>query len=66
MNTCLPNRNGYREINLKIDNLALQTAFFHLVNLPPILKPCATKKKSLAALCNTEQVIATLEITTDP
>ena len=46
--------------------MALQTAFPHLFNLPPILKPCVTKEKSLAALSNAEQVMATLETTTDP
>jgi len=35
MNTCLPNGNGYGEINLKIDDMALQTAFSHLFNPPP-------------------------------
>jgi len=54
MNTCLPNGNGYGEIDLKMDNMALQTAFPHLFNLPPILKPCTTKEKSLATLCNAE------------
>jgi len=63
VNICLPNGNGYREIDL---NMALQTAFPHLFNLPPILKPCITKEKSLATLSNTEQVTATLETTTDP
>jgi len=52
VNIYLPNGNGYGEINLKTDNMALQTAFLHLFNPPPILKPCATKEKSLAALCN--------------
>ena len=49
-----------------MDDMALQTAFPYLFNLPPILKPCVTKEKSLAALSNAEQVIATLETTTDP
>jgi len=68
MNTCLPNGNGYGygEIDLKLDNMALQTAFPHLFNPPPILKPCATKEKSLATLFNVEQVTATLETTTNP
>jgi len=29
--------------------MALQTTFPHLFNLLPILKPCVTKEKSLAA-----------------
>ena len=66
MNICLPNGNGYGEINLKIDDMALQTTFPHLFNLPPILKPCATKEKYLAILFNAEQVMATLETTTNP
>jgi len=66
VNICLPNGNGYREIDLKMDDIALQTTFPHLFNLSPILKPCITKEKSLATLCNAEQVIATLETTTDP
>jgi len=66
MNICLPNGNGYGEIDLKTDDMALQTASPHLFNLPPILKPCITKEKSLAALSNAEQVTATLETTTDP
>ena len=64
-NICLPNGNGYEEINLKMDDIALQTTFPHLFNLPPILKPCVTKEKSLATLSNAEQVIATLETTTN-
>ena len=52
MNRCLPNGNRYGEINLKIDDIALQTTFLHLFNLPFILKSCTTKEKSLAALCN--------------
>ena len=63
VNTCLPNGNGYGEIDLK---MALQTVFPHLSNPPPILKPCAAKEKSLAALFNAEQVMTTLETTTDP
>ena len=43
----------------------MQTAFPHLSNPPPILKPCTTKEKSLAVLFNTEQVTATLETTTN-
>jgi len=66
MNICLPNGNGYGEIDLKTDDMALQTTFPHPFNLPPILKPCVTKEKSLAALSNAKQVTATLEITTDP
>jgi len=66
MNICLPNGNGYGEINLKIDDMALQTTFPHLFNLPPILKPCTTKEKYLAILFNAEQVMATLETTTNP
>jgi len=66
MNICLPNGNGYGEINLKMNDMALQAAFPHPFNLPPILKPCVTKEKSLAALSNVEQVTATLETTTDP
>ena len=46
--------------------MALQTAFSHHFNLPPILKPCVTKEKSLAALSNAEQATATLETTTNP
>ena len=49
-----------------MEDMALQTAFPHPFNLPPILKPCVTKEKSLAALSNAEQVMATLETTTDP
>jgi len=45
--------------------MALQTTFPHLFNPPPILKPCATKEKSLATLCNAEQIIATSETTTN-
>jgi len=66
MNICLPNGNGYGEIDLKMDNIALQTTSFHLFNLPPILNPCITKEKSLATLSNAEQVTATLETTTNP
>jgi len=66
VNICLSNRNGYREIDLKMDDMALQTAFPHPFNLSPILKPCITKEKSLATLSNTEQVTATLETTTNP
>jgi len=66
MNTCLPNRNGYREIDLKIDDMALQTTSLYLFNPSFILKSCTTKEKSLATLYNAEQVITTLEITTDP
>jgi len=66
VNICLPNRNRYGEIDIKTDNMALQTAFPHLFNLPPILKPCITKEKSLAILSNAEQVMATLETTTNP
>jgi len=62
VNIYLPNRNRYEEIDL---NMPLQTAFPYLFNLPPILKPCITKEKSLAILFNTEQVIATLETTTN-
>ena len=43
----------------------MQTIFPHFSNPPPILKPCTIKEKSLAALFNTEQVMATLETTTD-
>jgi len=43
--------------------MALQTAFPHLFNPSSILKPCATKEKSLAALFNAEQFMATLETT---
>ena len=56
MNTCLPNGNEYGEIDLKIDNIALQTTFPYLFNLPFTLKSCTTKEKSLATLCNIEQV----------
>jgi len=66
MNICLPNGNGYGEIDLKMDDMALQTTFPHPFNLPPILKPYITKEKSLATLSNAEQVMATLETTTDP
>jgi len=66
MNTCLLNRNGYREIDLKIDNMTLQTISPYFFNLSSILESCATKEKSLATLCNIEQVMATLETTTDP
>jgi len=65
VNICLPNRNGYKEINLKTDDMVLQTAFSHPFNLPPILKPCVTKEKFLATLSNAEQVIATLKTTTN-
>ena len=65
MNICLPNRNEYGEIDLKTDNMALQTTFPHSFNLPPILKPYVTKEKSLATLSNVEQVMATLETTTN-
>ena len=65
MNTCLPNGNRYGEINLKIDDMALQTTFPYLFNLFPILMPCATKEKSLTTLYNAEQVTATLETTTN-
>jgi len=66
VNICLPNGNEYREIDLKMDDIALQTTSSHLFNLPPILKPCIIKEKSLAALSNAEQVMATLETTTNP
>ena len=66
MNIYLPNGNGYGEINLKTDDMALQTAFSYFFNLSSILKPCVTKEKSLAALSNKEQIMATLETTTDP
>ena len=46
--------------------MALQTAFPHLFNPSPILKPYATKEKSLTTLYNAEQVMATLETTTNP
>jgi len=46
--------------------MALQTIFPHLFNIPPILKPCTTKEKSLATLSNAEQIMATLETTTNP
>ena len=52
MNICLSNGNEYGEIDLKIDNMPLQTTFSHLFNLLPILKSCVTKEKSLAALFN--------------
>ena len=65
MNTCLSNGNEYGEIDL-IDDMALQTTFSHLFNLLSILKLCATKEKSLAALFNAEQVMAILETTTNP
>jgi len=65
VNICLPNGNKYGEIDLKTDNMALQTTSPHLFNLPPILKPCVTKEKSFAALSNVEQVMATLETTTN-
>jgi len=64
VNISLPNGNGYGEIDLKMDDMALQTTFPYLFNPPPILKPCITKEKSLATLCNVEQITATLEITT--
>ena len=48
-----------------MDNMALQTTFLYLFNPLPIFKPCVTKKKYLATLCNIEQVTATLETTTD-
>jgi len=66
VNICLPNGNRYGEIDLKMDDMALQTAFPHPFNLSPILKPCVTREKSLAVLSNAEQVTATLETTTDP
>jgi len=56
MNTCLPNGNEYGEIDLKMDDIALQTTFPYLFNSLSTLKSCATKEKSLAALCNIEQV----------
>jgi len=65
MNTFLPNRNRYGEIEPKMDNMPLQTASLYLFNLSPILKPCTTKEKSLATLFNAEQVIATLKTTTN-
>jgi len=65
MNIYLQNRNKYREINLKIDNIALQTVFLYLFNPLSILKPYATKRKSLATLFNVEQITATLETTTN-
>jgi len=65
MNTFLPNRNGFGEIDLKMDNMFMQTASFHLFNLSPILKPYTTKEKSLAILFNAEQVMATLKTTTN-
>ena len=65
MNTCLPNRNRNGKIDLKTDDIALQTVFLYLFNLPPTLKPYTTKEKSLAALCNTKQVMATSETTTN-
>ena len=65
MNICLSNGNKYGEIDLKIDNMPLQTTFSHLFNLLPILKSCVTKEKSLAALFNTKQVTATLKTTTN-
>jgi len=65
VNICLPNGNRYREVDLKMDDIALQTTFPYLFNISPILKPCITKEKSLATLCNAEQVIATLETTTN-
>jgi len=58
MNTCLPNGNRYGEINSK---WIICPCKLH----SPILKPCATKEKSLAALFNAEQVTATLKTTTD-
>ena len=44
----------------------MQTIFPHFSNPPPILKPCTTKEKSLATLSNAEEVMATLETTTNP
>ena len=46
--------------------MSLQTASSHFFNPSPILKPCTTKEKSLAILFNVEQVMATLETTTNP
>ena len=63
MNTYLPNGNEYREIDLKIDNMALQTIFPYLFNPPSNLKSCTTKEKYFATLCNAEQITVTLETT---
>ena len=63
MNTYLPNGNEYREIDLKIDNMALQTIFPYLFNQPSNLKSCTTKEKYFATLCNAEQITVTLETT---
>ena len=62
VNTILPNRNEYREINPKIDDIPLQATLF---NPPPKSKPYTTKEKSLAILFNAKQVIATLKTTTN-
>ena len=59
MNIFLPNRNRYREIDPKIDNIPLQTTF-------SILKPYVIKEKSLVVLFNIEQIMATLKTTTNP
>ena len=66
MNICLPNGNRYGEIDLKMDNIALQTTSPYFFNLSPILKSCIIKEKSLATLSNAKQIIATLETTTNP
>ena len=52
---------------MEMDDMPLQTTSPHLFNPTPILKPCqdTTKEKFLATLFNAEQVIATLETTTD-
>ena len=57
MNTFLPNRNGFGEINPKMNNISLQTASSHFFNLSPILKPCTIKEKYLTILFNVEQVM---------
>jgi len=54
-----------KSINPRMNNMPLQTVSLHLFNLSPILKPYATKEESLAVLSNSEQVMATLETTTN-
>jgi len=64
MNVFLPNGNEHGEINTRMNDMLLQTASPYLFNLLSILKPYATKEKSLAILFNLEQVMTTLKTTT--
>jgi len=65
VNIFLPNGNRYGEINPRMNNMLLQAVSLHFFNLSPILKPYTTKKKYLATLSNTEQVMATLKTITN-